>query len=521
MFCAVRLFAVATTYTNPVLPGTTPDPSIVRVGENYYLTTSSFGYFPGSPIFHSRDLVNWKQIANALDRRRQLDLAGVPVTGGIWAPTLRHHDGKFYLVTTNMKNPVGGGIWTSGQNFFITATNPAGPWSEPTMIDVGGFDPDLFWDTDGTAYYTRRENNTIVQARIDLATGKLLEPLRQIAGEWVGGGTEAPHIYKVGDWYYLICAEGGTAMMHMVTVARSRTPSGPFEPAPRNPILAQHRTSSPQLYATGHADLVQAPDGSWWGVYLAKRSGGEGFFAHLGRETHLMPVNWRDGWPIFGDDGHALLKVTAKMPHPIAAREKINERDEFNAERLGLPWVVLGDLPDAAWSLTAKPGVLRLRGGMATLDSTGTPTLVARRLAHLKFEAATAISFSPTTEKEEAGLALFTAPSAHYALVVTRRNGAEGVALIRKVDDLRTEYFQATKSVVVELSVQGEPTRLRFFAKLADGTQLDFGSAKTRFLGDEIPRVWTGCMIGMYSTGGEKPAPVPADFDWFSYAERE
>ena len=275
---------------NPVIPGFHPDPSICKAGEDYYLACSSFEYFPGVPIFRSRDLRHWEQAGNALERPCQLVLPeSVPCSGGIWAPTLRFHDGRFFLVTTNM--------WGGG-NLLFTADKPEGPWSNPVTIGRQlHVDPDLAWDAGGTCYLTVAG---IEQARLDTATGALLEEPRSL---WSGtlGHPEAPHLYQVDGTWYLMIAEGGTERGHCISIARASSPEGPFAPCPANPILT-HRSTTDPVQNTGHGDLVQANDGSWWLVFLGVRpKGGSPGYHALGRETFLAPVTWEDGWPVVGE----------------------------------------------------------------------------------------------------------------------------------------------------------------------------------------------------------------------------
>ncbi|UUZ93492.1 glycoside hydrolase family 43 protein [Paenibacillus sp. P25] len=282
-------------FNNPVIPGFYPDPSICRVEDDYYLVTSSFEYFPGVPIFHSKDLVNWRQIGHCLTTERQPPLTGAWSSGGIFAPTIRYHDGWFYMVTTNL-NGVG--------NFYVRDQDPACPWSDPYPVAQDGIDPSLLFDDDGRVYFQSSrsgdQGDGIYQCEIEIATGRQLTDSRLI---WKGTGgayPEAPHLYKINGLYYLMIAEGGTEFGHMATIARSKEPYGPFEPYPYNPILS-HRSLRSAIHATGHADLVQTRDGGWWAVCLGIRPPSYPMRHHLGRETFLAPVTWTDdGWPIIG-----------------------------------------------------------------------------------------------------------------------------------------------------------------------------------------------------------------------------
>ncbi|MGX9885537.1 family 43 glycosylhydrolase [Streptomyces sp. NPDC002276] len=292
---------------HPVLPGFHPDPSICRVGDDYYLVNSSFEYLPGVPVFHSRDLRHWEQIGNVLDREDQLVLPSEQGSGGIFAPTLRHHGGLFWLITTNIADVRRG-------HLVVSAENPAGPWSTPVYTaGAVGIDPDLTWEVEGTCHLTwasGRPDRPILQAVLDPSTGELLSEPRAL---WSGTGLahpEGPHLYRRGSWWYLLIAEGGTERGHAVSVARSRSLTGPFEGAPANPVLT-HRSSSHPVQNTGHADLVELPSGEWAAVHLGVRPRGTtpGFHVN-GRETFLAAVRWEDDWPVFDDD------FTAPVLHP-------------------------------------------------------------------------------------------------------------------------------------------------------------------------------------------------------------
>ena len=341
-------------YRNPIIPGFHPDPSICRVGGDFYLVTSSFEYFPGVPIFHSRDMVNWKQIGHCLTRKSQLPLDKAGSSGGIYAPTIRHHAGRFYMVTTNVSHR---------GNFYVHTDNPAGEWSDPIWVDQPGIDPSLLFDDDGKAYFVTNGakdhahgNRGAFQSEIDIATGKLGD-CRHLWNGTGGQYPEGPHVFKKDGWYYLLMAEGGTEFGHMVTIARSKNVFGPFEPCPHNPILS-HRSIDTPLQSTGHPDLVADEQGRWWIVFLACRHVGYPKMHHIGRETCLAPVEWtKEGWPIVNSGLPVPLEVETDRPIPQQVRP-CGFTDNFTSPKLGLQWNFRRNPDDTAWSLTrARPSL--------------------------------------------------------------------------------------------------------------------------------------------------------------------
>lgn len=352
----------------PILPGFHPDPTICRVGDDYFLATSSFEYFPGAPIFTSTDLLTWTQIGNILTTREQFRKTVIGPSTGVYGSTLRHHDGMFWFITTNVSD------FDSGQ-VLVHAEDPAGPWSEPVFVPGAmGIDPDLCWDDDGTCYLTWHVLDFVVggqgirQAPLDLSTGRLLETPYPV---WQGSGmaaAEGPHLYQVGEYWYIFLAEGGTERGHSVTVARGPSPRGPFEQCPDNPVLT-HRSSSHPVQSVGHADLVEAPDGRHAAVYLGTRPKGStpGFHV-LGRETFLGGIDWVDGWPIF-DEGRFEIP-----PHDTAFF------DDFAGPRPDHRWVV----PDgeAAQLVARHP-----RGGLSFRSAGTASDLLCARVHDLEWSA--------------------------------------------------------------------------------------------------------------------------------------
>lgn len=498
-------------YSNPVISGFHPDPSVCRVGEDYYLVTSSFEYFPGVPLFHSKDLVNWKQIGHVLTKTEQLDLKNAGSSGGIYAPTIRYHNGVFYMTTTNV---------SSGANFYVHTDDPLGTWSDPIYVDQPGIDPDLFFDEDGTVYYTTSYDASgqgAYQSRIDVKTGKRLSDVTLV---WKGTGgkyPEAPHLYRIGDWYYLMISEGGTEYAHMVTVARSKKPDGPFESCPYNPILS-HRSLLNSIQATGHADLVQTPDGNWWAVFLGIRPIGYPPHHHLGRETFLAPVSWTDdGWPIIGDNG----TVSETMPAgnlPLQAKPAPQVRDDFNGTTLASYWTFLRSSNPENWSLSEKSGSLTLYGSPVTLNEASSPAFVGRRQQHFDCRVATHLTFAPQQDGEEAGITVFMNERFHYEMAVTRIAGERKLIFRRRLGTLwkiENEIPRSSDSVI--LTIQADKTDYVFGFSESGKEPFWFGKGECGLLSTEVAGGFTGVFIAMYATGNGMRSISPAHFDWFDY----
>ena len=446
------------TFDNPILPGMHPDPSVCRVGDDFYLVTSSFEYFPGVPLFHSRDLVNWRQIGHVLTRDTQLDLHGVPSSGGIYAPTLRHHAGRFFLITTLVGSPNRGG------NFFVTAEDPRGPWSEPIWVDSEGFDPSLLF-ADGEVYYLRDgegadlDHPRVYQARIDLATGALREPMQPI---WTGTGGIWPEGATSTSWRAATTCSPRRAERRTTTPRWSRAAhrrpdrsNVPAQPDPDPPRPGAH-----PIQATGHADLVELADGTCWAVLLGVRAHERRH--HLGRETFLVPVSFgADGWPTMGDAGRVELRMPAPRlpPHPFPP---VPARDDFDAGALAPAWSFLRNPDGADLSLTARPGHLRLVGSPVTLDEIGSPAQILRRQQHFRVRCRAALDFSPRAPNEEAGLSVRANESFRYDLAV--RLGASGreAVLSSRIAGVSTAVARAPLPdgvVMLEVSPTRPPTR--------------------------------------------------------------
>jgi len=484
-----------------------PDPSILRVGHDYYLATSSFEYFPSCPIYRSLDLVHWQLIGYALARPSQFaHLSPHPST---YATTLRYHNGIFYLITTDVR---GGG------NFYVTSKNPAGPWSDPIKIDQGMFDPSLFFDDDGTVYYTRRgtSDQGIVQATIDIRTGKLTSPLRTVSKGMVTDDAEGPHLYKIGGWYYLIEAEGGTRFLHMETVGRSKSPWGPFASDPANPFVAQHISWDYPVKSVGHCDWTDTPQGKWWIVCLGTRHPDYASFS-LGRETFLYSMQWQDDWPVIKQADVDQLQVSEHTlpPHSWPSRAS---RDEFNSAKLDDEWNTIGPLGAGVFSLTERPGFLRLRGTEALLSFKDTTAFVGRRQTEWTSRSETQLEFTPRTENEEAGLTALMSPSYNYEIFVATRNGRRVVMLRKQAGDMQEIAAQAAAPAgPLRFRIDSDPHKYSFYYAGANGDWKLLGTGLERLISSELAAVWSGAYIGMYSSGNGKPCSSSADFDWFQY----
>lgn len=408
-------------YRNPILQGFYPDPSVTRVGSDFYLVTSTFSFFPGIPVFHSRDLVSWTQIGNAIDRPTQLDFKQLGLSRGVFAPTIQAKAGTFYILNTCVD---------CGGNFVITAKNPAGPWSDPVWLPdlEGGIDPSLFFDTDGKTWILNNGppegepqyegHRAIWIQEFDLKGLKAIGPRKVL----VNGGVdfskkpiwiEGPHIFKKDGYYYLSCAEGGTAEGHSQVILRSKFVTGPYEANPSNPILTQRdlpRDRENPITSAGHAQLVTTPDGKWWATFLAVRPYKDDFYS-TGRETFLMPVRWENGWPRITDPGQVIPWVAARpalpaQPAPLVPTNgAFAVRDEFDVARLPPYWMMLRN-PRSDW-FSLEGGALKLQARAVGLGDNGNPSFLARRQQHQNATAETVVRFSPAKDGDRAGLTVF------------------------------------------------------------------------------------------------------------------
>ncbi len=511
---------------NPILSGCYPDPSICRVGDDFYLVTSTFEYFPGLPIFHSRDLAHWRQIGHALTRESQLPLQGVHSSGGLYAPTIRYHDGTFYIINTLV-----GGKTQSG-NFIVTASDPAGPWSEPHWLEgADGIDPSLFFDSDGRAWYvgSRMARNSLFEGHTEIWLQALDLAAMCLVGEpavlWEGAlkgarWAEAPHIYRIGEYYYLLIAEGGTGQHHAVTVARSRDVTGPYEANPGNPILThRHLGLDYPIVGTGHADLVDTPSGEWWAVLLGMRPYG-GYYYNLGRETFLVTVRWEEDWPVFSPGAG---KVEFEYPAPNLPQQTWPQpppRDDFDTDSLALQWNSLRASPQRFASLSERPGYLRLRLRPERLSENASPSFIGRRQQHIHFSAQIEFEFVPGSQNECAGLALTQSPDFHYLFVVTLQDEPV-LQLIKRAAGVEEILARCPISVPrIRLKVEAREQDYSFYyADDAGAWQALFENADGRILSTPVAGGFLGAYLGLYASSNGQASSNQADFDWFEYNE--
>lgn len=511
-------------YRNPILKGFYPDPSIARVGDDFYLVTSTFSYFPGIPVFHSRDLVNWTQIGNAIDRPDQLDFGKLGLSRGVFAPTIEHRNGTFYILNTCVD---------CGGNFLITATNPAGPWSDPVWLPdlEGGIDPSLFFDDDGSAWILNNGpppgkplyegHRAIWIQRFDLASSKTVGPRSVL----VNGGVdiskkpiwiEGPHILRKDGFYYLIAAEGGTAEGHSQVVLRGRAVAGPYEAWQGNPILTQRdlpRDRAFPITSAGHANFVQTASGEWWATFLAVRPY-NGDYYNTGREVFLLPVTWTGGWPRITAPGQTIPavyrkpKLPAQRPSSVPTTGAFTIRDEFKGPGLPPYWLTMRNPRERWWALSE--GALSLQARPVGLGDFGNPSFWGRRQQHMNASASTAVRFNPARGGDEAGLAAIQNDEYWYFLAVSSENGRRVVKLERRAGGPQATIASAPLS-----TGPAAPVYLRIDAR---GGEYDFlyatrpgswktlrGSVDGRILSTKTAGGFVGTVFGLHAHAGDRP----------------
>lgn len=533
---------------NPILRGFNPDPSIVRVGDDYYIATSTFEWYPGVQIHHSRDLVHWRLLTRPLTRASQLNMLGAPDSCGVWAPCLTYADGLFWLVYTDVKRYGRTSTGAAGgsaslrdfHNYLVTSPAIEGPWSDPVHLNSSGFDPSLFHDDDGRKYvlnqlWDHRPGGKrfagIVAQEYDAGEGRLIGKRVNIFAGTEHGLTEAPHLYKRQGLYYLITAEGGTGWNHGVTVARSRDLHGPYELHPDQTILSSRHRPDAELQRAGHADLVDTQDGQTYMVYLCGRPLPNRGRCTLGRETAIQPIVWDEGgWPRTVD-GQGMAQLQAASPglpvHPFPAEPA---RELFDAPLLPLafqwlrtPW------PEELFSLTARPSHLRLYG-CESIGSLFRQALVARRQQAHCFSAATVLEFEPEHFQQQAGLVCYYGGAKFHYLYITHDEtlGKHLRVMSSLPNEVQADAFTAPLALPaglpVHLRVEVDRERLYFAFKVEGGDwqwlpqQFDASILSDEASAPGQPN-FTGAFVGV-ACQDMSGSRLHADFDYFEYLER-
>lgn len=538
VLCAgINGFCQSQQIRNPILAGFYPDPSICKANGKYYLVNSTFAYFPGITIFESENLAGWKQLGHVLTRPSQLKLEGAGVSRGLFAPAIRYHNGLFYLTCT---------LIDKGGNFVVTAKDPAGPWSDPIWIpEVNGIDPSLFFDNNGKAYLIYNSvapdnkpfyegHRTIRMYEFDIFKMKIIGEEKIL----VNGGTdlskkpiwiEAPHIFKKDNYYYLICAEGGTAFNHSEVVFRSDKANGPYVPYEKNPILTQRQLDPSRknpITSTGHADFIETDSGEWWAVFLGCRPYEDDYY-NLGRETFFAPVSWKDGWPIIDPD-HA--EVQYHYPIAVKSGRVKNEfsgnftfTDNFDNDKLDSRWIFLRANDKPWYNLSDRKGFLSLQLQPLTCAEKLNPSFIAHRQQHLRGSATTSISFTPQSPNEKAGIVIFQNETHFYFLCKSIENNESVIQLYKSKEadssmDLIAFQKLSNRSVDLQLKIEakGNTYAFLFSTNGKDWITLQ-DNIDAKFLSTKIAGGFVGCVFALYATSQGQPSNSKTYFDWFKY----
>ena len=529
-----------TTIKNPILKGFNPDPAILRVGEDYYIATSTFEWFPGVQIHHSTDLKHWELLAHPLQRVSQLDMRGVPDSCGVWAPCLSYSDGTFYLVYSNVKSF--DGLWKDTPNYVVTTNDISGEWSEPSYLSSAGFDGALYHDDDGRKWYASMLINHlssnffggIVLQEYDDNDRKLIGPIHHITPGTELGCTEGPRFYKRNGYYYLLLAEGGTEYGHATTVMRSKSITGPYELHPRNPIVTSRYNPELELQKAGHASMVETQDGSWYIVFLVGRPLSTLGRCILGRETAIEEIAWQDDWPVLK---HGSSQPRIEIPAPLLTNKLIpngHTLESFDQPKLSPHFQSLRVPIDESWcSLTKRSGYLQLRG-RESLTSLHKQSLVARRVQSYHVTASTSLEFDPATFQEMAGLVFYyNTGHFHYLYVTASPDGSRKVLRVISSNNFEMHSHEESvditgyEHIILHATMQREA--LQFSYSLDGKTYIPMGPVlDASILSDDHVRdgseryrpAFTGCFVGLCCQDLAHNQKW-ASFEWFDYTEND
>ena len=539
------------TYHNPIIKGGYPDPSVCRVGDDYYMVTSSFSYFPGLPVFKSTDLVHWEQIGNAISRPNQLDYRNCGSSEGLWAATIRYHEGRFYIVNTL---DVQGRTYR--YNFVLTTKDPEGEWSDAVIIQgADGIDPSLYFDENGRMWYCGNmipedlkypSHKMIYLCELDRQTFQFFGQRHIIYDGNVDHSLfmEAPHIYRIDGLYYLMTACGGTQTNHCVNICRSRSLLGPYEPCPRNPVVTNRNLkliNGLGVSVTGHGDLVQTQEGEWYMALLGIRpyereiedyeryqprkwirtpDRNKNAQFNLGREVFLVPIAWDyDGWPLV-DNHNGMVNLEERRPElPYFRPPHHSGVDNFEEKVLDMIWCMRRPVQNPFYSLTVRPGYLRMELSHVRLEDMDTPAMLVRRQQHYNFQAALAMEFEPLRDGEEAGLVLTQNERFSFLLVKEMKKGRVMLNCYRLVNGVR-ELLRSVETGPgrLYLTVEGTEGSYDFYYGMRERqkTALALGEDGS-ILSTLVADGFVGTYLGMYASAGHKASHNHADFDWFRY----
>jgi len=523
-----------TTLVNPILTGFYPDPSVLKVKGDYYLVNSTFAYFPGIPVFQSKDLKNWKQIGNVISRPSQMNFMGHRMTRGLFAPAIEYHNGIFYVTCT---------LIDRGGNFVVTAKDPAGPWSDPVFLpEVKGIDPSLYFDKDKAyiIYNSDPPDNKSEYAGHRTLRMYEFDPLAlKVVGEekiLINGGVdfskkpvwiEAPHILKRNDWYYLYAAEGGTSVNHTEVVLRSNSVWGPYVPYKDNPILTQKDLPADRKHpitSAGHAQFVEGPDGKTYAVFLAVRPY-EGNYYNTGRETFIAPVEWKEGWPIVDPDNKAVQYSYNTSFKEVKQKDAQPQSGNFQytltfEKELDPALLFLRTVDSTSFSLSKAKG-LTLKLKPETVMELGNPSFVGKRQQHLNCNTEVSLDFSAKADNEKAGLIIFQDENHFYYLCKSVDKGKAVMQLFKSTTDgksmeLLTQADLSSEKALLRIDVRGDQHSF-YYAQNPNDWILLKDKVDGKFLSTQVAGGFIGCVFGMYATSSGIETTNSASFEYFRY----
>jgi alpha-N-arabinofuranosidase len=531
------LFAQSSTLTNPILAGFYPDPSILRLGTDYYLINSTFAYFPGIPVFHSKDLKNWKQIGNVISRPSQMNFLGHRMTRGLFAPAIDYHDGTYYVTCT---------LIDKGGNFVVTARDPAGPWSDPVWLpQVRGIDPSLFFDNNKAyiVYNSDAPDNKPLYSGHRTIRMHEFDPVNlKVVGEekiLVNGGVdigkkpvwiEGPHFIKVDDWYYLYAAEGGTSVSHTEVVFRSKSAWGPFVPYEHNPILTQKDLPADRKHpvtSTGHAQFVKGPDDKTYAVFLAVRPYKDNYY-NTGRETFIAPVEWKNGWPVV-DPGNTEIQYAYKVNYKeVKQKDARPQSGNFEytltfEKELDPALLFMRTVDSSSFSLSKKSGLTLKLKPETCMDLTN-PSFIGKRQQHLYCSIETSLDFSAKSDNEKAGLMIFQDEKHFYYLCKSNDRGQDVLQLFKSDTESKTmtlitqvSLAASPEKVMLRIHAEGENYSFQYALKPGDWALLK-DKVDASFLSTEVAGGFIGCVFGLYATSSGKSSSNSVSYSYLKYS---